>query len=77
MIAGRAGLVQRPHVAVTLNVDGFGAVPVKVEKYGEFARQPPRGMHRGFKLFYREDPVLMSPREVMRMHPRPELVVYE
>jgi hypothetical protein len=77
MIAGKAALVPRPDVAVTLNVDGFGSVPEKVAKYRDFAHQPPRRVHRGFKLFYKEDPVLMSPAEVLRMRPRPEFVVYE
>lgn len=77
MIRDRRTLVQRPDVALTLNVDGFGSIPVKVAKYRAFSKLPPATAHRGFKLFYHEDPVLMSPRAVLRMHPRPELIVYE
>ena len=36
-----------------------------------------RRFHAGFKLFYHEDTNLMSPRQVLRLRPRPELVVYE
>jgi hypothetical protein len=31
----------------------------------------------GFKLFYEEDTNLMSPKDVMRLKPRPDFVVYE
>jgi hypothetical protein len=31
----------------------------------------------GFKLFYEEDTELLSPREVLRLRPEPDLVVYE
>jgi YidC/Oxa1 family membrane protein insertase len=51
-------------------------IPVKVAKYRDFARTRP-ATHHGFKLFYHEDPVLMRPGQVLRMRPRPELVVYE
>jgi hypothetical protein len=76
MIRDKQLLKQSPEVALTLNVDGFGSIPVKVSKYRDFARTGPR-THHGFKLFYREDPVLMKPRQVLRMKPQPELVVYE
>jgi hypothetical protein len=76
MIRNKKLLTQPRGIALTLNVDGFGANVVKVAKYRDFARARPR-THHGFKLFYREDPVLMQPREVLRMRPTPELVVYE
>jgi hypothetical protein len=76
MIRDKQLLTQSPEVALTLNVDGFGTIPVKVAKYRDFARGRPR-THNGFKLFYHEDPVLMKPRAVLRMRPPPELVVYE
>jgi hypothetical protein len=76
MVRDKELLHQPPGIALTLNVDGFGTAPDKVSKYDLFARQRPRA-HRGFKLFYREDTGLMSPGAVMRLRPRPELVVYE
>ena len=76
MIRDKQLLKQPPGVALTLNVDGFGTVPVKVAKYRDFARTRPR-THNGFKLFFHEDPVLMQPRQVLKMRPQPELVVYE
>jgi hypothetical protein len=78
MIRDKQLLTQHPGVALTLNVDGFGSQPDKIAKYAEFTRTPAaRRFHAGFKLFYREDTNLMAPRQVLRLRPRPELVVYE
>ena len=76
MVTNRSLLREPPGVALTLNVDGFGTVPLKLAKYRDFSRLPPPA-HRGFKLFYREDPALMKPGRVLRMKPQPEFVVYE
>jgi hypothetical protein len=69
--------LKRPRgLAYVLNVDGFGSQTVKVAKYHNFVSQAP-GFRRGFKLFYQEDAHTMSPRQVMRLSPRPDVVVYE
>ena len=74
-------MIQRPErlsrprgLAMVLNVDGFGTQEQKVAKYRDLV---PRNFRAGFKLFYREDSGLMSPREVLALRPRPDLVVYE
>jgi hypothetical protein len=67
---------QREGLDMVLNVDGFGGREVKVAKYRDFTREA-KDFHHGFKLFYEEDTDLMTPRQVLRMKPRPELVVYE
>jgi hypothetical protein len=78
MIQRKELLAQPPGVALTLNVDGFGDPPNKVAKYQEFTRaQVARRFHNGFKLFYHEDTNLMAPRQVLRLRPRPSLIVYE
>jgi hypothetical protein len=66
----------RPGLAMVLNADGFGSRPVKVSKYHAFTRAAPR-FHQGFKLFYEEDAGLMTPRQVLRLRPAPDVVVYE
>jgi hypothetical protein len=69
--------LKRPDgLAYVLNVDGFGTQSLKVAKYHNFVRQAPQ-FRRGFKLFYQEDVKTMSPRQVMRLMPRPDVVVYE
>ena len=59
-----------------LNVDGFGTQALKVAKYKSFAAQA-KQFRRGFKLFYEEDQGIMSPAQVMRLNPRPDVIVYE
>ncbi len=76
MIVGRDRLEKRPGVALTLNVDGFGDIPAKVSKYTEFTEEPDR-FNYGFKLFYKEDTNLMTPKQVLQLKPRPDLVMYE
>ncbi|MGH3101120.1 MAG: hypothetical protein ACRDPU_09000, partial [Thermoleophilia bacterium] len=76
MIENEGALRRDPGVALTVNVDGFGNRPNKRSKYREFTRGR-RDRQHGFKLFYREDLNLMTPQRVMRLRPRPELVVYE
>jgi hypothetical protein len=69
-------LKARPGEAIVLNADGFGTRAVKVSKYKRFTRQAP-GFEQGFKLFYKEDVGMMTPRQVLRLKPRPDVVVYE
>jgi hypothetical protein len=71
-----AQLKQRDGLAYVLNVDGFGTQSLKVAKYHNFVRQAPQ-FRRGFKLFYQEDTSTMSPKQVMGLTPRPDVVVYE
>jgi hypothetical protein len=69
-------LKRPPGLAYVLNVDGFGSQELKVAKYHNFVSQSP-GFRRGLKLFYQEDAKTMSPGQVMRLSPRPDVVVYE
>ena len=70
-------LKPRDGLAMVLNADGFGAAPVKVSKYHAFSRAARDASDHGFKLFYQEDVDLMAPREVLRLRPAPDVVVYE
>jgi hypothetical protein len=76
MIARANRLRQVRGVQTVINVDGFGSTGVKVAKYHAFVHTTP-AMHRGFKLFYKEDVQTMSPKSVMALSPRPDVVVYE
>ena len=64
------------NLAITLNADGFGTQAQKLDKYDAFTRGQKK-FANGYKLFYKEDTDLMTPAQVMRMRPRPDLVVYE
>jgi hypothetical protein len=76
MIARADRLAPVPGVQTVVNVDGFGSNSVKVAKYHAFVRSTPR-LRRGFKLFYKEDVKTMTPKAVMALSPRPDVVVYE
>src|SRR3954452_2434887 len=76
MVQRKQLLTQPPGVALVLNVDGFGDQPNKISKYREFTH-PRTGFHSGYKLFYKEDTNLMTPAEVLKLRPRPDLVIYE
>ena len=76
MIEAEHDLKRYPGVAVVVNVDGFGDRPNKISKYNEFTDDLQRRFN-GFKLFYEEDVNLMKPKNVLRLHPQPDLVVYE
>ncbi len=69
-------LKRRRGLDMVLNADGFGGQAEKIAKYRTFTRAAP-SFHKGFKLFYEEDTDLMSPREVLRLGPPPDVVVYE
>jgi hypothetical protein len=76
MIENEHDLQRDPGVALVVNVDGFGDQPNKISKYREFTGDL-RRRYNGFKLFYHEDLNLMSPKQVLRLRPQPDLVVYE
>jgi hypothetical protein len=72
-----AELKPRKGLAYVLNVDGFGSQALKIAKYKGFAAQA-KEFRRGFKLFYHEDTKpMMTAKQVMRLRPRPDVVVYE
>jgi hypothetical protein len=71
-----AELKERKGLAYVLNVDGFGTQTLKIAKYKNFVAQA-KHFHRGFKLFYSEDINTMTPAQVMRLSPRPDVIVYE
>jgi hypothetical protein len=75
-IQGIELLKPRRHVAVTVNVDGFGPNVVKIAKYKAYAVHKP-GLYNGFKIFYHEDPQTMKAERVLKIKPHPDLVVYE
>ena len=76
MVRRRRGLRSRAGIDLVLNADGFGTATAKLNTYRRVTRDR-RGLHVGFKLFFVEDTGLMSPAQVLRLRPPPELVIYE
>ncbi len=75
MIGSRAAVKTARGLAVTFHIDGFGGRQVKQDKYRALTSR----LHgfTGFKLFYRQDTDLMSPRQAMALRPRPDMVSYQ
>jgi hypothetical protein len=76
MVAHADKLRTYPGVATVLNTDGYGTRADKATRYEQLAKRTP-GIANGFKLFYHEDTGLMTPRQVLKLRPAPEVVVYE
>jgi hypothetical protein len=76
MIRQRDQIVPRAGLAITINVDGFGDAPNKIARYRALSDLRP-GLYQGFKLFYTQDLHLMTPGRVLRLRPRPSLIVYQ
>jgi hypothetical protein len=76
MIVDQDQIKQRPGLAIPINIDGFGDRANKVSKYHQLA-VPDGPFFNGFKLFYEEDTGLMTARQVVRLRPSPNVVVYE
>lgn len=75
MLPDRKAIVTRPGLAMADHVDGQGPVSNKLKTYAALSGS--RQFHMGFKLFYAKDPVLMTPKQVMALVPRPELITYQ
>lgn len=74
----RQNIAIRPGLATVLQMDGFGAVSDKLKSFRAVTWNAAR-FHIGFKLFLdpTDDPVLLTPRQVMGLRPRPEYISYQ
>jgi hypothetical protein len=77
MIRNKERLKPVDGVPLVLNVDGFGGQAVKIAKYHDFTTPRVPHVRAGLKLFYREDTVTMTPAQVLKLRPRPDVVIYE
>lgn len=75
MVRNDNRVVDRDGVAVVWNIDGFGSRMAKISRYRSFAAST--RLPLGFKLFYDLDIDMMSPADVLRLHPRPVVIEYE
>lgn len=77
MVTNPEKLRSYPGVALVLNVDGFGIPEEKIVKYKDLQAPRRSGFYSGFKLFYLEDTDLMSPKDVLGLKKKPDVVIYE
>jgi hypothetical protein len=74
----RQNIAIEPGLATVLQMDGLGPVATKLDSY-RLVMQHAAKFHPGFKVFLRsvDDPVLLTPAQIMRLRPRPEYVSYQ
>ena len=77
MVKNKQNLKVHRNVDLVLNADGIGSPSAKRSVYESLAPSRSSGIYPGFKLFYEEDPTLMSPGQVMGLNPQPKIIVYE
>jgi hypothetical protein len=75
MVTHRQRVLARPGLATVFHIDGFGGQRIKRQVYAALHARP--GFYSGFKLFYRQDTAIMTPRQVMALRPRPDLISYQ
>lgn len=65
-----------PNVQIAVHADGFGTPEAKLAKYDILIREEPV-QYGGFKVFYRQDVPMLTPKEVLAMEPPPAVVTYQ
>ena len=73
-------VVLRPEVQIVMNMDGWGAPWLKRDSYKDYVVAEPV-QYTGFKLFYHNDTKkgdpLLTPTEVLKLHPKPIYIQYQ
>ncbi|HEX7241298.1 MAG TPA: hypothetical protein VF263_13570 [Longimicrobiaceae bacterium] len=80
MVTGTRDIILRPEVQIVMDMDGWGAPWLKRDSYRDYVVREPV-QYTGFKLFYHNDTKkgdpLMSPADLLRLHPVPLYIQYQ
>lgn len=80
MVTGTRDIILRPEVQIVMDMDGWGAPWLKRDSYRDYVVREPV-QFTGFKLFYHNDTKkgdpLMSPADLLRLHPVPLYIQYQ
>jgi hypothetical protein len=73
-------ILLRPEVQIVMNMDGWGGPHLKRASYKDYIVTEPV-QYSGFKLFYHNDTKkgdpLMTPKDVLRLNPKPVYIMYQ
>ncbi len=75
MLPDKRNVQDSPVVDVALVMDGWGPRQLKHAIYRMVTRTPLE--YAGIKLFYRKEPDLLSPSDVLELKPTPSIVIYQ
>ncbi len=79
-VTNARNIIVRPEVQIVLNMDGWGAPWLKRDSYKSYVVAEPV-QFTGFKLFFHNDTKkgdqLLTPREVLRLNPKPIYIQYQ
>ena len=80
MVTGSKSIQLRPEVQVVMHMDGWGAPWLKRDSYKDYIVSEPV-QYTGFKLFYHNDTKkgdpLMTPQDLLKLHPKPVYIQYQ
>jgi hypothetical protein len=78
MIGHEAGLqTTYPDLSVLIHMDGQGGTAQKVATWNAVVHTAPKGVHFGWKNFYKEDHPTMTPQQTMAQQPTPVMISYQ
>jgi hypothetical protein len=76
MLMRRERIRLDPRVQIAVVMDGFGSPALKRQVYRITVKNEPV-QHAGIKLFYKNDKPLMPPAELLKLEPKPLVVIYQ
>jgi len=80
MLTGYKRIALDPRVQIVIDMDGWGPPSLKRESYRAYVAKYPV-QYTGFKLFYHNDTKkgsrLMTPADVLALHPKPVYIQYQ
>jgi len=80
MVSHASQIIVDPHVQIVMDMDGWGPPWLKFDSYRDYEVVEPV-QYTGFKLFFHHDvrkgDALLTPREVLRLLPRPIYIQYQ
>lgn len=76
MIRDKPDIRTYDRVELVIDMDGFGNQATKLDTWNAVIYNEPLGFP-AIKLFYKHDPGLMTPAEVLGLEPRPAIVIYQ
>ena len=76
MIEDRAAIESVDDVELSIDMDGFGGIGIKLRHYDWYALTAP-SERPAFKIFFDQDTPVMTPEQVQAIDRRPDLIMYQ